>query len=382
LHNFPKLGCKITKKIVTLQTFYYKKQFYTTLHNTMLRNLTQLSTILSDLPKGQIFVLTDSNTKHYCLPLFSEFIGKIPYYLLTLDAGEKSKNLASVQIVWDFLLKHRATRQAVLVNLGGGTITDLGGFAAATYMRGIRFVNIPTTLLAMVDASSGGKTGVDYQGIKNIIGTFTPPLATLIHPDFLRTLPAVELLSGFAEMLKHALIANKEEWVKLLKLVQEEIPLEQFVETLSSTGLLQASIAIKEKIVEQDPCETGLRKVLNFGHTIGHAIESAALENHPQPHGYCVLWGMVAEVYLSVVKMGCPREVLQQLTQVMLQYYGRPQCNCKQREQLLQRMYQDKKNSANQTPNFTLLHSVGNPIINQHLTEEDINEALEYLFSL
>jgi len=382
LHNFPKLGCKITKKIVTLQTFYYKKQFYTTLHNTMLRNLTQLSTILSDLPKGQIFVLTDSNTKHYCLPLFSEFIGKIPYYLLTLDAGEKSKNLASVQIVWDFLLKHRATRQAVLVNLGGGTITDLGGFAAATYMRGIRFVNIPTTLLAMVDASSGGKTGVDYQGIKNVIGTFTPPLATLIHPDFLRTLPAVELLSGFAEMLKHALIANKEEWVKLLKLVQEELPLEQFVETLSSTGLLQATIAIKEKIVEQDPCETGLRKVLNFGHTIGHAIESAALENHPQPHGYCVLWGMVAEVYLSVVKMGCPREVLQQLTQVMLQYYGRPQCNCKQREQLIQRMYQDKKNSANQTPNFTLLHSVGNPIINQHLTEEDINEALEYLFSL
>jgi 3-dehydroquinate synthase len=382
LHNFPKLGCKITKKIVTLQTFYYKKQFYTTLHNTMLRNLTQLSTILSDLPKGQIFVLTDSNTKHYCLPLFSEFIGKIPYYLLTLDAGEKSKNLASVQIVWDFLLKHRATRQAVLVNLGGGTITDLGGFAAATYMRGIRFVNIPTTLLAMVDASSGGKTGVDYQGIKNVIGTFTPPLTTLIHPDFLRTLPAVELLSGFAEMLKHALIANKEEWVKLLKLVQEELPLEQFVETLSSTALLQASIAIKEKIVEQDPCETGLRKVLNFGHTIGHAIESAALENHPQPHGYCVLWGMVAEVYLSVVKMGCPREVLQQLTQVMLQYYGRPQCNCKQREQLLQRMYQDKKNSANQTPNFTLLHSVGNPIINQHLTEEDINEALEYLFSL
>ena len=365
-----------------MQTFYYKKQFYTTLHNTMLRNLTQLSTILSDLPKGQIFVLTDSNTKHYCLPLFSEFIGKIPYYLLTLDAGEKSKNLASVQIVWDFLLKHRATRQAVLVNLGGGTITDLGGFAAATYMRGIRFVNIPTTLLAMVDASSGGKTGVDYQGIKNVIGTFTPPLATLIHPDFLRTLPAVELLSGFAEMLKHALIANKEEWVKLLKLVQEELPLEQFVETLSSTGLLQASIAIKEKIVEQDPCETGLRKVLNFGHTIGHAIESAALENHPQPHGYCVLWGMVAEIYLSVVKMGCPREVLQQLTQVMLQYYGRPQCNCKQREQLLQRMYQDKKNSANQTPNFTLLHSVGNPIINQHLTEEDINEALEYLFSL
>ena len=348
----------------------------------MLRDLTQLSTLLSDLPKGQLFVLTDSHTKEHCLPLFAEFIGENPYHLLTLEAGEEHKNLASVQVVWDFLLKHHATREAILINLGGGMITDLGGFAAATYMRGIRFVNIPTTLLAMVDASSGGKTGFDYQGVKNAIGTFTPPLATLIHPEYLHTLPAKELLSGFAEMLKHALIASKEEWVKLLQLVQEELQQDKWVEALSSTGALQASMAIKEKVVAQDPRETGWRKILNFGHTIGHAIESAALENLPQPHGYCVLWGMVAEVYLSVVKAGCPREVLQQLTQLMLQYYGRPQCNCKQREQLIQRMYQDKKNSANQTPNFTLLRAVGEPVINQYVTQPEIDEALEYLFSL
>ena len=348
----------------------------------MLHSLTQLSSLLSDLPKGQLFVLTDSHTKVHCLPIFTESIDDLSYHLLTLEAGEVTKNLTSVQLVWDFLLKHRATREAVLVNLGGGMITDLGGFAAATYMRGIRFVNIPTTLLAMVDASSGGKTGFDYKGVKNAIGTFTPPLATLIHLDFLRTLPAEELLSGFAEMLKHALIASKREWVNLLQLLQEELPHEQLVEALGSTGVLQASIAIKEKVVAQDPHETGLRKILNFGHTVGHAIESAALDHGALPHGYCVLWGMVAEVYLSVVKLGCPREVLQQLTQIMLQYYGRPQCNCKQREQLIQRMYQDKKNSANRTPNFTLLRAVGEPEINQYVSEKDIDEALEYLFSL
>ena len=356
----------------------------------MLHDLTHLHTILANLPKGQLFVLTDSHTAEYCLPILADFIGQIPYHLLTIEAGEQSKNLASVQAVWDFMLKHRATREAVLINLGGGMITDLGGFAAATYMRGIRFVNIPTTLLAMVDASSGGKTGVDYQGIKNVIGTFTPPVATLIHPDFLRTLPAAELLSGFAEMLKHALIASPKEWIKLLQLAQEELPQEQFVEALSSTGALQASIQIKENVVSQDPHEAGLRKILNFGHTVGHAIESTMLHHttphytmlHHTSHGYCVLWGMVAEVYLSVVHTGCPREVLQQLTQIMLQWYGRPQCNCKERQQLIQRMYHDKKNNAHMTPNFTLLQDIGHPLINQYVTEVDIDEALEYLFSL
>lgn len=356
----------------------------------MLHDLTHLHTLLADLPKGQLFVLTDSHTAEYCLPILADSIGQIPYHLLTIEAGEQSKNLASVQTVWDFMLKHRATREAVLINLGGGMITDLGGFAAATYMRGIRFVNIPTTLLAMVDASSGGKTGIDYQGIKNVIGTFTPPVATLIHPDFLRTLPAAELLSGFAEMLKHALIASPKEWIKLLQLAQEELPQEQFVEALSSTGALQASIQIKENVVSQDSHEVGLRKILNFGHTVGHAIESTMLHHttphytmlHHTSHGYCVLWGMVAEVYLSVVHTGCPREVLQQLTQIMLQWYGRPQCDCKQREALIARMYQDKKNSANYPPNFTLLQEVGKPLINQFVKETDIDEALEYLFSI
>ena len=342
-----------------------------------------LSLLLNDVPEKQIFVLTDTNAAEYCLPLFNHFIGEKAYNLLILEAGETNKHIASVQLVWDFLFHHRATRDSILINLGGGMITDLGGFAAATYMRGIRFINIPTTLLAMVDASSGGKTGIDYKGVKNGIGTFTLPLATFIYPDFLRTLPVTELLSGFAEMLKHALISNSLEWLKLLQFAQDDLSQEQLVEMLSTTDILQTSIAIKEDVVAQDPCEAGLRKVLNFGHTIGHAIESSALENnHALPHGYCVVWGMIAEVYLSVVHMGFPREVLQQLTQIMLQWYGRPQCDCKHREQLIQRMYQDKKNGAKQTPNFTLLCAIGQPIINQYLTEEDINEALEYLFSI
>jgi 3-dehydroquinate synthase len=249
-------------------------------------------------------------------------------------------------------------------------------------MRGIRFVNIPTTLLAMVDASSGGKTGFDYQGVKNLIGTFTLPLATLIYPDLLRTLPTNELLSGFAEMLKHALIASKEEWVKLLQIAQEELPYDPFVKALENTGALQASMAIKENVVAQDPCETGWRKILNFGHTVGHAIESAALEHDALPHGYCVLWGMVAELYLSVAELGFDKEVLTQLSHLMLAYYGRPACNCKERERLVEWMMHDKKNKEAGQISFTLLRAVGDGVVDQTVSREELDEALEYVFSL
>lgn len=343
----------------------------------MTPELSQLPTILADLPTGQLFVLTDSHTVVHCLPILADSIGQIPYHLLTIEAGEQSKNLTSVQLVWDFLLKHHATREAVLINLGGGMITDLGGFAAATYMRGIRFLNIPTTLLAMVDASSGGKTGFDYQGIKNIIGTFTPPLTTLIHPELLRTLPTIELLSGFAEMLKHGLIASPTHWKDLLAWDihgQDMAKLSQ---------LIADSIAIKEQIVSADPHEENIRRTLNFGHTIGHALEAVYLQQELQSyHGYCVLWGMVAEVYLSVVHAGCPREVLTMLSHIMVEHFGRPQCNCEQQNSLLEWMKHDKKNHDADQLNFTLLRCIGTPIIDQSLTDKDVNEALEYLFSL
>ena len=350
----------------------------------MLRDLTQLSTLFSDLPEGQLFVLTDSHTKEHCLPLFVDFIGETPYHLLTLEAGEKSKNLASVQVVWDFLFKHRATREAVLVNLGGGMVTDLGGFAAATYMRGIRFVNIPTTLLAMVDASSGGKTGINYQGVKNGIGTFTAPLATLFYPPFLLTLPPAEWVSGYAEMLKHGLIMDAKHWHTLLAydILTTAPQLSQL------TTLLNDTIRIKQQVVDADFREQGLRRILNFGHTIGHAIEeSYAEQGRSVQHGYCVMWGMVAELYLSVIKLGCPREALTQMSHLMIAAYGRPECNCRQVDALKQWMLKDKKNFVDQSTtqpqiSFTLLRNIGDAVVNQTVTDDELSEALEYLFSL
>ena len=344
-------------------------------------NTSSIREYLCACPTGQLFVLTDTNTAAHCLPIFADFIGNLPYHLITLDAGDTNKNINSVQLVWEFLLKNCATRQALLVNLGGGIVTDLGGFAAATYMRGIRFVNIPTTLLAMVDASSGGKTGCNFLGVKNAIGTFTQPLDTLICPSLLKSLPATEWLSGYAEMLKHGLIADKKHWQDLLAWDIHQ----QDIATL--TPLIADSLAIKKQIAEADPHELGIRKVLNFGHTIGHAIEAAYIHQGLQPyHGYCVFWGMVAEVYLSVVHAGCPREILTQLTHLMVEYYGKPECNCRQREQLMEYMMHDKKNRVTTTShpqiNFTLLRDIGAPIINQELSRAAINEALEYLFSI
>ena len=334
-----------------------------------------LQPYLEATAQGQLFVLVDENTHAKCMPILATALADMPYVTITIPAGEEHKTLATVEQIWHALYEHHATREALLINLGGGMLTDLGGFAAATFMRGLRYVNIPTSLLAMVDASSGGKTGFNYLGVKNMIGCFAQPEQTLIYLPLLDTLPAEQWLSGYAEMLKHGLLDTDAHWNTLLALDVND------TKCSIPSALLADNLAVKERIVAADPTEKSLRKLLNFGHTVGHAIEEAYhADGRSIPHGYCVLWGMVAEVYLSVVKLGCPREVLQQLTQVMLQYYGRPQCNCKQREQLIQRMYHDKKNTANQTPNFTLLRGVGAPVINQHVSEADINEALEYLF--
>ena len=326
----------------------------------------------------QVFVLTDEHTAQVCLPLLGDLVKDAP--VLAVPSGEAAKTIDNVQRIWDYLMAHHATRQAVLINIGGGVVTDMGGFAAATYKRGIRFVNVPTTLLAMVDASTGGKTGVNYGGIKNAVGTFTMPQQTLIYPPFLHTLPAHEWLSGYAEMLKHALIANPKEWQWLLA---NDIETCISGQNADFAAHLAASIHIKEQIVERDPMENGLRRTLNFGHTVGHAIEEAYAQQHkPVAHGYCVLWGMVAELYLSVIKQGMPRKALQQLVSLMLECYGRPACDCEQQGELVDLMREDKKNDSPTEINFTLLHEIGVPVINQTATDSEIHEALEYLFSL
>ena len=301
---------------------------------------------------------------------------------LSLALSEADKSLEAVQRIWDFFLTNSLTRRALLLAVGGGVLTDLTGFAAATYKRGIDYVNIPTTLLAMVDASTGGKTGFNFHGLKNSIGAFHAPVETLICPDFLRTLPGKEFLSGFGEMLKMGLLDNGQHlWNRLLQYDLDTMDIEEL------TPLIEACVQAKEAIVARDPKEDGLRKVLNFGHTFGHALEELSIvnrqsSNRPMLHGYAVVYGLIAELYLSVTKLGCPKEPLQQLTQLMLHEYGKPDCKCSDRERLVALMQQDKKNERAATINCTLIQAVGSPVINQLITAEEANEALDYLFSL
>ena len=303
------------------------------------------------------------------------------YPTLRIAVSEEDKSLETVQQIWDFLFAHRITRRGLLICIGGGVLTDVGGFAAATYKRGIDYVNVPTTLLAMIDASSGGKTGINYGGLKNSIGCFAPPVETLICPDWLKSLPANQWLSGFGEMLKTGLVSESSLWYHLLRYDLEKMDSEAL------KPLIAQCVAAKKRIVEADPKEEGLRKVLNFGHTFGHALEEISIQKSdvsspPLLHGYAVVYGMIAELYLSVVKLGCPKEPLQQLTQVMLHYYGKPQCKCSDREALVALMQQDKKNERTAQINCTLIQDIGLPLINQVITPEEAHEALEYLFSL
>ena len=311
--------------------------------------------------------------------------------VLRLKINETAKSLDTVTQIWDFLFAHEMTRKDLMVAVGGGVLTDLAGFAAATYKRGIDYINIPTTLLSMVDASSGGKTGFNYQGLKNSIGAFYPPVETLICTKWLKTLPPQEFLSGFAEMLKTGLVEapsnsplkgeRKGLWDALLAYDLDTMPLDALA------PLIEECVAVKERIVKSDPHETGFRKVLNFGHTFGHAMEEIQMVNGKWSngkllHGYAVLYGMIAELYLSVTQLGCPKEPLQALTQIMLHYYGRPQCKCSDREALISLMQHDKKNERAAEINCTLIRSIGQPVINQIISSEDASEALDYLFSL
>lgn len=298
--------------------------------------------------------------------------GNVPYEstypTLVLHISEADKTIETVSDIWSWLLSQQATRRAVLVAVGGGVLTDMVGFAAATYKRGIRWISVPTTLLSMVDAGSGGKTGFNFGGIKNSIGAFHAPVETRIDVSYLATLPGDQILSGYAEMVKHCLLAD--------------LPYPD-AEHLTEADI-RASIAVKDRIVAEDPTEQGIRKALNFGHTIGHALEALSLsrssENGEKPllHGYAVLYGMVAELYLSHVCLGLDKQVVSEVAHLLTEYYGRPALSCRQYPLLLERMRQDKKGPLN----FTLLRRKGEPVINQTINEDLILEALDYLFSI
>lgn len=333
-----------------------------------------LVSAIEKCPHDKLFVLTDCNSRDYCwwgkdLWELNVVKGK---ELICLDPGDIHKDLESLVFVWKELSDRGATRHSLMINIGGGMVTDLGGFAASTFKRGIKYINIPTTLLAMVDASVGGKTGINFNGLKNEIGVFSPAQSVLIDSEFLRTLDTQNLFSGYAEMLKHGLISTPEHWAELLNFDLNH------VDYKALQTLIAKSIQVKEDIVEQDPYEKGIRKALNLGHTVGHAFEAFALENkRPVLHGYAVAWGIVCELYFSHLKTGFPKDKLRQTLQFIKEHYGVLSFDCKQYDRLYEFMKHDKKNTAG-VINFTLLSEVGEIHINQSATKEEIFDMLDF----
>ena len=329
-----------------------------------------LGEAIAECPHDRMFVLCDETTREACLPMVADFECMQGALSITIPAGDTSKGLESVSHVWSELQRMGATRHSLLINLGGGMVTDLGGFAASTFKRGISFINIPTTLLSMVDASVGGKTGINFGGLKNEIGVFSNANSVILDTTFLQTLDEENILSGYAEMLKHGLIDCEEHWAALLR---EELRVKS--ELLAAA--IEKSIAVKQRIVTEDPTEKGLRKALNLGHTAGHAFESLALERKPVLHGYAVAWGLIVELYLSVVKTGFPTDKMRQTASFIKEHYGRMTVTCDDYPHLLELMRHDKKNMGSDI-NFTLLGGIGDIRINQTATEEEIKEALDF----
>ena len=323
-----------------------------------------LPAAMSECKYDRLFVLTDETTHRDCLPVISSLPCMQEANIITIGASDQNKTLESLSHVWSELQRMGATRHSLLINLGGGMVTDLGGFAASTFKRGIQFINIPTTLLAMVDASVGGKTGINFGGLKNEIGVFRNALCVILDTTFLKTLDHEDLLSGYAEMLKHSLLDSEKMWA-------------EHIQCSSLTDLIPESVAVKQRIVTEDPTERGLRKALNLGHTAGHAFESLALERKPVLHGYAVAWGLVVELYLSAVKCGFPTDRLHQTVNFIKEHYGRMTITCDDYPHLLELMHHDKKNEGDSI-NFTLLGNIGDIRINQTATEEEIKEALDF----
>ncbi len=331
-----------------------------------------LSAAIGNVAHDRLFVLTDETTLKLCWPLVSELPCLAEAQMITIGATDENKTLESLSHVWTELQRGGATRHSLMLNLGGGMVTDLGGFAASTFKRGIAYINVPTTLLSMVDASVGGKTGINFGGLKNEIGVFNCARSVILDTTFLRTLDYENLASGYAEMLKHGLISNVETWAELMR-----FDLQQANYELLRT-MVAKSVAVKERIVDEDPLEHGIRKALNLGHTVGHAFESLAMaENRTVLHGYAVAWGLVCELYLSVRHTGFPKDKLWQTLQFVKENYGKFSFDCKQYDRLYELMTHDKKNTAG-VVNFTLLGEVGDIRINQTATREEIFDMLDF----
>lgn len=332
----------------------------------------ELSGILANYEYDRLNVICDKNSRDCCYINFLMGVKELrDANLATIEPGDEHKNLDSLSWVWEKLGEYGATRKSLVINIGGGMVTDLGGFAASTFKRGLRFINIPTTLLAMVDASVGGKTGINFHGLKNEIGVFSDADYVILDTVFLKTLDSENICSGYAEMLKHGLISNDDMWRELVTFDILNPDLDKLRDMVAD------SVKVKQRIVEEDPHEHGIRKALNVGHTIGHAFESFALKRKPILHGYAVAYGMVCELYLSARKTGFPTEKLHTTVRYIIEHYGKMQITCNDYDELIELMTHDKKNTAD-TINFTLLAEIGDICINQTATKEEIAEALDY----
>ena len=330
-----------------------------------------LTAAINDCQPDKLFILADTTTKQLCLPVVEGFSRLADARRIVIGATDTHKTLESLAHVWEELSRQGATRHTLLINIGGGMVTDLGGFAASTFKRGIQYINIPTTLLSMVDASVGGKTGINFNGLKNEIGVFNNAASVILDTQFLRTLDGENILSGYAEMLKHGLINNEQMWAELMNY---DIEQPDFGEL---RRMVAESVAVKQRIVTEDPTEKGIRKALNLGHTVGHAFESFALHRKPVLHGYAVAWGIICELYLSCAKTGFPTDKMHQTVTFIKEHYGKMQITCDDYPTLLELMTHDKKNVGT-TINFTLLGGLGDIRINQSATQEEIYEALDF----
>ncbi|MDF0717240.1 3-dehydroquinate synthase [Muricauda sp. 334s03] len=318
---------------------------------------------------SKIFLLVDENTKAHCLPIFNEMIDFPIDSVLEIESGEENKHIRTCLQLWEDLSNLDGDRKSLLINLGGGVLTDMGGFVASTFKRGIDFINIPTTLLSMVDASIGGKTGVDLGSLKNQVGVINQPQMVLIFPEFLKTLDPRQTKSGYAEMLKHGLIQDSSYWNDLIE-----------DGDFTDAACIQRSIAIKNEVVLQDPTEQGLRKILNFGHTLGHAIESYCLDNHDKKtllHGEAIAAGMILEGYLSHEMRGLSKLSVDEIKKGFLKHFDKVDFTEDDIDAILQLLKYDKKNSHGNV-NFVLLQEIGKAVTDIRIPEELFQKAFAY----
>jgi 3-dehydroquinate synthase len=345
-----------------------------------------LSQFLATRSYSQIIILTDNICQQYCLPVLLQAVPVLQTApTIVVPTGEMNKNIATCSLIWRQLLALSADRHALLLNLGGGVIGDMGGFAAATYKRGIAFVQIPTTLLAQVDAAIGSKVGIDFDDIKNAIGLFQAAQALFIDPLFLPTLAHRQVKSGYAEMFKHALIADQQHYLQLIAHLAKHSSQSDYTNAIPSERLIWDSINIKRNIVAQDPKEQGLRKVLNFGHTIGHAIESYALAQYSPDqhllHGEAIAWGMIMELHLSQQICGFPQNQCLEISQQLKKWLLPPNAAINMpTDAILNYIQNDKKNKAGKWQ-FTLLQQIAQPVWDASPSPEMVKNTLNWCFN-